>query len=177
MIHPGAVTAVTPATTELVYAVAIVAVLLGLAGFVGWRQIRILRLLPATPSDDQRFQRGQAWRRLISSGLMISLAGLLAGTYWFGQERRAAELARERAAPADGESRPAMNEEQSRFLRQYGAFWVGFGLVLLTVVVLAFYDLWALRRFARDSLRQIQSERRAMIEDQVAEFRRLRNGV
>ena len=51
-----------------------------------------------------------------------------------------------------------------------------FCLVLLTLVCLAFFDLFAIRRFGRRHYRQIQDDRRAMIERQVALLRTQRNG-
>jgi hypothetical protein len=165
---------VPPAQLELAYAIVIVVVLMALAVFFGIRQIRVLRSLPRLPSlapADRAYQKGQAWRRLANSVLMAILAVLLAGTYWLGQERRAAELGRQRdAARASGaEAAPATDELQ--FVRQYSAFWAFVALLLLVMVGLAFYDLWAIRRFARKQLRQIQADRREMIEQHVAELR------
>jgi hypothetical protein len=106
---------------------------------------------------------------------MLVMAVLLAGTYWFGQEKRAAELSQERTA-TEREAYPKLSEENSRFLKQYGTFWIVFALLLLVMLGFAFYDIWSLRRFLRNSFRQIQADRRAMIEEQVAEIRRQRNG-
>jgi hypothetical protein len=154
----------------------IVLTLLGLAAVVGWWQWRTLRRLPertGLPGDERRHLRAQAWRRLVNSALMVVLAGALVATYWLGQERRAGELARQGAASESG-APPSLDAAQSQILRQYLAFWGVFALLLLAMLGVALADLWAIQRFARRSLRQMQADRRAMIEEQAAEFRRQR---
>jgi hypothetical protein len=163
--------------TELVYAVLIVVVLLGLAGYFAWRQLQTLRNLAKTENlsrDERRFQRAQAVRRLLSSGLMALLAAMLVGSYWVGQERHAQELGQAQVKD-DGQQR-VPDDEDRRFLTQYGTYWVIMVLILLMLVFLAFLDFLSIRRFARQQFRQIRDDRRAMIEREVAELRRLRNG-
>jgi hypothetical protein len=154
-----------------------VALLFGLGGYMGWRQWRLLRRLPHLdlPSDDRRYQRTLAWRRLVSAALLIILASLLVGSYMLGQERQAQELS-QRQEREQGGPDIAPSDAQKQFLTQYSTFWITVGLVLLGLMVLAFMDLWTIHRFARRSLRQIQADRRAMIEHEVAEYRRQRNG-
>jgi hypothetical protein len=160
---------------ELAYAIVIVISLLSMAGYFGWRQWQALRRLARegeqVPLDERRYQRAQAWRRLTNCVLMVVLAGLLIASYWLGQERRAGELG---AMGAQGQTEPS--PEQKAFVTQYTTFWIVFGVVLLAVISLAFVDLLAIRRFARKHLRQIQADRRAMIEEEVAAIRRQRNG-
>jgi hypothetical protein len=100
---------------------------------------------------------------------MVVLAGLLVGSYLLGQERKANELLRA------GRSEPAVhnkNEEAAKqFVNQYSLFWMVFALVLLGLVTLAFVDLWAIRRYAQRQYRQIQDDRRDMIEREVARLR------
>ena len=158
---------------ELIFAILMVVLLLGLGGYMGWRQWRTLRRLPHLDlsSDDRKYQKTLAWRRLVSASLMVILAGLMISSYWLGQERKAQEMSQQEHRD-DGQP----SEEQKQFLTQYSTFWIIFGLVLLSLVGLAFLDLWTIHRFARRSLRQIQADRRAMIEHEVAEYRRQRNG-
>jgi hypothetical protein len=162
-------------TNELIYAILMAALLLGLGGYVGWRQWRTLRGLRSQgqlSTDERRYQRTLAWRRLVGSGLMVILAGLLIGSYWLDRERQAQEL----SLLAHGQDAPP-TEEHKQFLTLYITYWIIFGLGLLGLVCLAFIDIWAIYRFGRRNLRQIQADRRAMIEHQVAEYRRQRNGL
>lgn len=163
---------------ESVFAVVIVLLLLGLAGYFAWRQwqtLARLRGLTELSREERSFQRAQAWRRLVSSVVMVVMAGLLVGSYWVGQERQATLMGRPDSAPtrAEGER---LDPERQQFLTQYSTFWIVFGVLLLALVVLAFLDMWSIQRFARKQFHRIHAERRAMIERQVAQLRRERNG-
>lgn len=161
---------------ESVFAVVIVVLLLGLAGYFAWRQWQTLRRLsgrPDLPPEDRHFQRAQAWRRLICSGVMVVMAGLLVGSYWVGQEQQATLMGQPNPRGAGEPLDPA----RQQFLTQYSTFWIVFGVLLLGLVLLAFLDMWAIQRFARKQFHRIHSERRAMIEREVAQLRRERNGL
>jgi hypothetical protein len=161
---------------EAVFAVVIVILLVGMAGYFAWRQWQTLRRLSQRtelPAEERQFQRAQAWRRLLGSLVMIVLAGLLVGSYWVGQERQATLLGQPDAARGTG---VPLDPARQQFLTQYSMFWILFGVLLLVMVFLAFLDMWAIRRFARKQFHRIHTERRAMIERQVAQLRRERNG-
>ena len=124
------------------------------------------------PDDERRAQQFQAWRRLIGSGLMLLLALLLAGALFY-LEDQAQRLADQRdAAPADAPF--SWTDAERLFIRVYGAYWIAFLLILLALIVLTGYDLWAVRRQARRELRQLQADRRAMIERQATRLRQER---
>ena len=163
---------------ESVFAAVIVVLLLGLAGYFAWRQWQTLRRLRGGTDlspEERSFQRAQAWRRLISSVVMVALAGLLVGSYWVGQERQAVLMGRPNAGAVRGEGQ-RLDPERQQFLTQYSTFWIVFGVLLLALVILAFLDMWSIQRFARKQFHRIHAERRAMIEREVAQLRRERNG-
>ena len=163
---------------QLVSGVLLVLGLVLLASFYTWRQVRALRQLrhASDPgSAEHRYRRAQAWRRLVNSGLMFVLAGLLAGALAC-LEAPAQRLADERDAVRAAGAEPVTTPEERSFFRVYGAFWIVILLVLLAVVVLAGMDLWATRTFALREHRKIQADRRAMIERQAARLRHERDG-
>lgn len=164
--------------SEYFFAWLLVVVLVGLAAFYGWRQIQLLRQLGIGSShsaEDRRYYRGQAWRRLVGCGLMLVLAGLLVASYGFGQAEQADQMARGGKVLPAGQ-KPTLTPEKQQFLRQYSQFWIIFFLVLLAWISLAFFDVWAIRRYGRRHFRQIQEEHRAQLENQVAHLRSQRNG-
>jgi hypothetical protein len=135
----------------------------------GWRQLRALRRLgddPDLADDERRRQRYQAWRRLAGCVLMLLLAGLLAGALLCLEDRA------ERLAP----KAPDWTPDERSFLRFYTLYWIALLLVLLALMIVTGYDLWALRRQARREHRQLQADRREMIERQVGRLRQERNG-
>lgn len=129
-----------------------------------------LRAQSHVPSDDRRYLRNQAIRRLVLGAVMIGLAGTLAGGYFSGMETRADQLHQNRAAQPDGEKLPAEPEDRA-FLRMYATYWISVLVILFLVLSLAIVDLWSTRRYAWDQLRRIQSENRAMLERDLAVYR------
>ena len=164
-------------TAEIVFGGVLVVALLGLAAFYGWRQLRILRALKASderPEEERRFVRRQAWRRLVGSGLMVIFAGMLVGSVAFNASLHR-WFERDEEARRNNEER-ALDPEEWEFAHTYAAYWIVCLMVLLAILATATFDVLAIRRFGRRQIAQIQSDRRAMIEREVARMRRDRNG-
>jgi hypothetical protein len=146
---------------QIVWGVLLIATLVALSGVYGWRQVRMLRRLRAgteLSADEARWRRGQAWRRLVGSGLTAILAGLLAVA--LALNNRPAEQ--------------IVAEGRESFLI-WGVAWLAVLLMLMVVVLLAALDLWSTRRFTVQQLRRIQDERRAVIQEEIDRHRRERN--
>jgi ABC-type Fe3+ transport system permease subunit len=161
----------------VVFGALLVVLLLAVAGFYAWRQVLLLRRLRRRedlPSEEDSFLRRQAWRRLINSGLMVVLAGLLAFSL-VHLEGRVGKVAQEREHFTK-ENAPAFTEQEKELLRAWGWLQVAILLVLLTVLFLAAVDLFSTRRYARRAFRKLQADRRAMIERQATRLREERNG-
>jgi hypothetical protein len=154
----------------------LVVALLGLAGFYAWRQVELLRQGPATDDEEEdRFKRGLARRRLITSGLLALLGVLLAGALLF-LENPAQKLAdRQDAREAAGQDRQLTGSDAA-FARAYSIYWIVFVLLLLVCVVLAGADFWAIRRYSMRQFQKLREERRAMIERETARLREQRRG-
>jgi ABC-type Fe3+ transport system permease subunit len=162
---------------QIVFGVVIIIVLLAMAIFFAWRQGKTLRGLhyaTEQDEDERRYLRRQAWRRLICSALMVVLAVLLAASFFL--EDAASKLVREgESNQQQGIKRPLQAEEQ-RFLNLYQEFWGVACLVLFLIIVIAGIDYMAIRRYGDRQYRQIQADRKAMIESELARLRSQRNG-
>lgn len=155
---------------ELIFGGVLVVVLLSLAAFFAWKQIRLLRSLresQAPGNDEHRYLHRQAWRRLICSGFLAIFAGLLIGAYFLEAPFKRV-LSQASGQPLD--------PDQKQFIQFYTVYWIVGLLILLGIITIAALDLLAIRRFGIREHRKIQADRRAMIERQVAEIRRHRNG-
>jgi len=156
---------------EYVFAALIVLVLAGLAAYFGWRQWQTLRGLRSQENlstEDRRYIRRQAWRRVAGCALMALLAGMLVGWYALGFRQQALDLGQGAPGPPNAEQQGILNRSLA---------YVGTAVLLLMgMLLLAAVDLWAIRRFGIRHLRQIQADRRAMIERQAARLRSRRNG-
>jgi len=162
---------------QIIFGVLLVIVLLGLAGFYSWRQWAVLRGLRQAGDlspEDRRYTRRQAWRRIVCSALMVVMAGLIAGHYKF-EDRYHQVVAEGEASRQRGEKRE-FNPEERQFLQLYEIYWLVTLLVLLAIIILAGIDFFAIRRYGRRHYRQIQADRRAMIENELARLRSQRNG-
>ena len=122
------------------------------------------------PSDERSYQRKQAYRRLVTSVLIIGLGGLLAGAYFSGLEQRAEELVKNRQGNGDGPKPPIPQEDQD-FLRIYSIYWISVLFLLFLVLSLAIVDIIATRRYAWQQMRRIQSENRTVLERDLAMYR------
>lgn len=155
-----------------------------LLALIAWYYIRrsVRTLQTTTPAfemlpNERRFLRRQAWRRLANSVLMLILAVLLATWYAAGINNRADQLAEERVAQRVDGKAPPMNEEQ----KERGRFFAGYVIVMLSllgvIVLMAGIDLFATRMYGLRELRQINSDRRAMLARQIDRWRQERDGA
>ena len=154
-------------------AVVIVAVLIGLAGYFGWQQLRAIGRLKQTENlhpEDRRYQRMHAGRVFVCCVLMVMVAGMVGGWYVFGLEGSARELG-EQAADQPANPDHPLGPAQQRSLTFFTVYWILAILLLLAMVYVAFMDLWAVRRFGLRHIRQLQADRRAMLERQIALLR------
>jgi H+/gluconate symporter-like permease len=150
----------------------LVAILVGMAAFFIWQQWLSLRAMTSADhlsSEDRRFSRAQVWRRMTCSLLMVALAALL--TIWLvSYGGWLSELM------AQGKTEKELEPGQKRLLSESLTLVNLMLLALLAIIILAGWDLLAIRRYGRRHMRQIQADRRAMIEDQITRVRSQRNG-
>jgi hypothetical protein len=163
--------------TQIVFGAVIVAILVGMASFFAWRQIHALRSLPGTVDispDDRRYVVHQAWRRLTCSILMVVLAVLIASSFFL--EGPANVLVEQGQAAKQQGIAPQLDPAQRQFLDLYRNFWLIVLLILFAIIMLAAWDYFAIRLYGQRHYRQIQDDRRAMIENELARLRSQRNG-
>ena len=167
-----------PLPIESTLAAVIVGVLLFLAAYYGWQQWQALRRLKTAENllpEDRIYHRARARRLLINGSLMVILAGLVAGWYLSGLNSKAREL--EQQVHAEEEDAPRqLDPEQKRTFVFSTFYWIVTMLILVAIVYLALLDLWAIRRYGLRHMRQIQADRRAMLERQLGLLRTERNG-
>ncbi len=126
---------------------------------------------PHIPSDDRRYLTRQAYRRIIVGILLVGLAGMLAGTYFFDQEKRAEQLGdHKRELDENGNKLPLPKDDRD-FLRFYSFYWMTVLILLFVIISLAMLDIWATRRYAWQQFRRIQAEHRTVLERDLALYR------
>jgi hypothetical protein len=136
-------------------------------------QIRTLKRLrdeSHMASDERSYLRNQAYRRMLTSVLILGLAGMLSGAYLSGLEQRAEEIGQKKPANEEGE-KPPVRQEDKDFLPVYMFYWGTTLFLIFLVVSLAIVDIVATRRYAWQQLKRIQSENRSILERDLAFYR------
>jgi len=156
-------------TTEIILGSVLAAGLVALAGYYAWRQKNTLQSLRTNAFDwsaeDRDFLRRQARRRLWCSALMVLFAALLVG--WFFVES---------AKPPRQEDQERPTPEQEAYAWQAALYVTAALVVLFAIVTLAVLDVGAISRFAHRKQRQLEADRRMILEEHLARLRRDRNG-
>jgi hypothetical protein len=158
---------------QTVVGAVLVIALIALAAFFLGRQVQTLlhlRRFPADTDEEDRRLCRQTVRRLVSSGLLLVLGFLLALALLY-LEGPAQQLDDKITARQAAGQQIDLSEADRDFGRLYGWFWIGFLLILMAVVFLTAFDVWATRQFALRERRKIQADRRAMLEQQIDRLR------
>jgi len=148
----------------------------GVAVYFARQQVQTLRRLSRpgnAPDDDRRYFRNQAWRRLVGCALLVAIGALITYSYVGGLQDRADEIGERRAAQPKGQEQP-LDPDETWFGKFYIYYWGTILLLLMLLMFVAAWDVWAIRRYGARHYRRIQDDRRAMIERQLVELRRER---
>lgn len=159
--------------SQVLFGAALVPGLLLAAGLFAWKQRRLLKRLGAPDQDvgqeEQLYLRKQAVRRLICSALMTVLAILLTVALLFLEDP--AQRLADQAPGGD------LTPEQKQFVRLYSYFWIVLLLVLFAMLVLAALDYRATRHYGLQQYQRIQTERRALIHQELEHLRNRSSGM
>ena len=163
-------------SSESVWATILVIGVIGLAGYFAWQQRRALRRLKQTDNlhpEERHYQRQHAGRVFVCCILMILVAAMVGGWYAFGLDEEARQLSQQAAGQAENEH---LDPSQQRSLTFITFYWIVAILFVLGMIYVALMDIWAVRRFGLRQTRQLQADRRAMLERQIGLMRAERNG-
>ena len=167
-------------TSEIVFGLGF-AVLLAVIAFITARlPLRNLKRLSADgfiPSDERRYLRNQARRRLLNSFFMLVLGGFLGWTYLSGMERQAGDLVKkvDEAKQAQREIPNDEKEKDKEFFKAYFTNWIGILVMLLVIVTIAIMDLWATQRYANQQLKILRNDHKAKLDRDLAMYRQQMN--
>ena len=136
------------------------------------RALQALRDEPYLASEDRVYRRGQALRRLVTSGLLIVIGGMIAGYYLSGMDARmdAIPARNKDDAPLDGEPDPQA-EADKQFTKFVGFYWIGIMGLVFAVVCLAVMDFWATRKYYMARYKELKADHEAKLQRDLAVFR------
>jgi hypothetical protein len=164
--------------SEFAWAAIIAAGMIALAAYYArqqWRALRRLKQAETIHPEEQRYQRMHAGRVFVCCILMILVAGMVGGWYVLGLDAKYEEIGQQAAEQADRPV-PDLDPVQHHWVTFFAFYWILAILFLLGMIYIALMDYWAVRRFGLRQTRQLQADRRAMLERQMALLRAERNG-
>lgn len=150
----------------------------------GWGQIRLYRRLreqPFLPAEDRRHYRAQGRRRLLISALLTIIGSMIGGYYLSGMDARLVAIPeRQRQAAAQAGEQPpnpaqeAEADDDRRFTRLVGYYWIAVIVLLGMVVMLASVDVIATRRYWMARYRELQADHQAKLHRDLIIYRQRR---
>jgi uncharacterized protein YneF (UPF0154 family) len=143
--------------------------------FTAVRQRRALEALkdePFLPDEDRAYRRGQAKRRLATSGLLVVIGGMIGGYYLSGMDARMDAIPERNrvGAPPEGEPDPQA-EADKQFTKFVGFYWIGVMLLVFAAVCLAVVDFWATRKYWMARYKELKADHEAKLQRDLAVFR------
>lgn len=136
---------------------------------LGYRQVRVFQWLKAhevsLSTEDVKYHRWSIRRRLTGCVLLLLLAAMIAGIYWFDIASGLEELmALGEKAKNTGQK---LTAEQEAFVYNALRYVIGLLLVLMLIFILAGWDILAIRKYGIRHRQRIRDDRRAMLERQL----------
>lgn len=156
--------------TQAAFALAGLLLVLGVvSGYVQVRGLRALAARKHVPSDEHAYLRNRYRRRLLIAGILVLVAGLIAGSYAFGFEQRVDQItAAKNAAKEKGED---VGEDDKFVLKVWGGYWVVVISLVFVLVALAVIDAWATRRYWHKIFREMRDEHHSKLRRDLAVYR------
>ena len=103
----------------------------------------------ALADEEHAFQRNQAWRRLAGAVLLLLIAAVFVGVLLF--EVPAARLARVGEINVEQQEQRQLNEPEKEFVRLWGGSVIVLLLLILGLIGIAGYEMFAIRRYSLQS--------------------------
>jgi hypothetical protein len=151
---------------------ATIPVLIGLGA--GYRQVAALKRVRTEPymaAGDRTYYRRQAVRRLVMSGFLLVMGGMIFTYYLSGMDARLDDIPERKKC----EPEPAPDEAQDRsdraFTRLAMLYWIAIMLILGVVVGITVFDVWATRSFWMARYKEMKADHETKLQRDLAVYR------
>lgn len=124
------------------------------------RTARRLRADPFLPGADRLYLRGQVRRRAAAAGVLVAIGGMIGGYYLSGMDAR-----------VNAVGPPPHSDDDRRFVRQVGWYWIAVLGLVFAVACLAVLDFWATRVFWMARYREMRADHEAKLQRDLAVYR------
>ena len=140
------------------------------------RQKRAIVTIAAEPflaDEDRRYRRGQALRRMATSGLLVVIGGMIGVYYLSGMDARMDAIPDRNkigAPPQEGEPDPQA-EADKQFTKLVGFYWISVLGLVFVAVCLAVFDFWATRKYWMARYKELKADHDAKLQRDLAVYR------
>jgi hypothetical protein len=143
------------------------------------RQRRALGALsgePFLPEEDRRYRRGQARRRMVTSGLLVVVGGMIGAYYLSGMDARMDAIPERNKAAVSGEAPPdrepsPQEKSDKQFTRFVGFYWIGVMGLVFVFVCFAVFDFWATRTYWMARYKELKADHEMKLQRDLAVYR------
>ncbi|VTS02361.1 unnamed protein product [Gemmata massiliana] len=158
----------------MVYGLILAAVLVLVGSVMIARQRKALRALadePFLPDEDRAYRRGQARRRVATSGLLALLGVLIANYYVSGMDARMDAIPERKVGAAPDTEPDPRTDEDRQFTRIVGFYWIGVMGLVFVAVCLAVVDFWATRKYWMARYKELKADHEVKLQRDLAVYR------
>lgn len=139
------------------------------------RQKRALRAIADEQflaDEDRRYRRGQALRRIATSGILVVIGGMIGGYYLSGMDERMNNIPERNkiGAPQEGEPDPRA-EADKQFTKLVGFYWIGVLGLVFVAVCFAVFDFWATRKYWMARYKELKADHDTKLQRDLAVYR------
>ena len=153
---------------EMTLGIAIAIIIIAVAIYFIWRQrwtLHNVRTDPKMPLEQRGYLARQSMRRLFGSFVLILLAFMLVGSLFLDYAPLREPF----------ENLPAADKEVAKeAFRFVSIYWMTLLMLVMAVLALAVFDLWATARHGRRQAKQLLQEHQEALEAELTEYRHRR---
>jgi hypothetical protein len=135
--------------------------------------LRMLAVEPFLATEDRRYRYGQAVRRMVTSGVLVVIGGMIGGYYLSGMDDRMNAIPDRNkigAPPQEGEPDPRA-EADKQFTKLVGFYWIGVMALVFVACCLAVFDFWATRKYWMARYKELKADHEAKLQRDLAVYR------
>jgi UDP-N-acetylmuramyl pentapeptide phosphotransferase/UDP-N-acetylglucosamine-1-phosphate transferase len=118
-------------------------------------------------SDDRAYLRAQSRRRIVISGLLLIVAGLLAGAYLSGNQQHFEAIGE--LSELNPPQEPT--EADRQFVKWWTVYWMVTLVFLFVMILGAIVDYVAVALYGRSQYRRIANEQQELLDRDLAMYR------
>jgi hypothetical protein len=140
----------------------------------GYRQVAALKRIRAEPhmaGEDRRYFRRQATRRLVISGFLLLLSGMIFFYYLSGMDARMDAIPERNKGAGEPPADDPQAQADKEFTSLVGIYWIVIILILGVWVGMAVADVIATRKYWMARYKELKADHETKLQRDLAVYR------